>query len=138
MTPYVHHVQYYETDKMGITHHSNYVRWMEEARIAFLREIGMEYEKMEAQGIISPVTAVECRYRATTTFADVVTIEVCVSAFNGIVLKLGYVMTNQLGKKVFEGHSEHCFLHENGRIIRLDREYPEIFELLTSLAAENR
>ena len=26
--------KYYETDKMGITHHSNYIRWMEEARIA--------------------------------------------------------------------------------------------------------
>ena len=32
-----HEVQYYETDRMGITHHSNYVRWMEEARTFFLR-----------------------------------------------------------------------------------------------------
>jgi acyl-CoA thioester hydrolase len=36
---YSHKVQYYETDKMGITHHSNYVRWMEEARIYFLDKI---------------------------------------------------------------------------------------------------
>ena len=28
---YNHTVQYYETDKMGITHHSNYIRWMEKA-----------------------------------------------------------------------------------------------------------
>ena len=40
-----HEVQYYETDRMGITHHSNYVRWMEEARTFFLREIGWPYEK---------------------------------------------------------------------------------------------
>ena len=32
---YIHTVQYYETDKMGITHHSNYIRWMEEARVDF-------------------------------------------------------------------------------------------------------
>lgn len=31
MTAYHHLVQYYETDRMGITHHSNYIRWMEEA-----------------------------------------------------------------------------------------------------------
>ena len=43
MEPYVHVVQYYETDKMGITHHSNYIRWMEEARIDFLRQIGWDY-----------------------------------------------------------------------------------------------
>ena len=36
MKPYIHKVQYYETDKMGITHHSNYIRWMEEARVDFM------------------------------------------------------------------------------------------------------
>ena len=36
---YNHTVQYYETDKMGITHHSNYIRWMEEARVDFLKQI---------------------------------------------------------------------------------------------------
>ena len=51
-----HEVQYYETDRMGITHHSNYVRWMEEARTFFLREIGWPYEKIEEEGSISPVT----------------------------------------------------------------------------------
>ena len=45
-----HEVQYYETDRMGITHHSNYVRWMEEARTFFLREIGWPYEKIEKDG----------------------------------------------------------------------------------------
>ena len=29
MTPYEHKVQYYETDGMGIVHHSNYIRWFE-------------------------------------------------------------------------------------------------------------
>ena len=36
MTPYCHKVQYYETDRMGVTHHSNYIRWMEEARVDLL------------------------------------------------------------------------------------------------------
>ena len=30
MTPYEHKVQYYETDGMGIVHHSNYIRWFED------------------------------------------------------------------------------------------------------------
>lgn len=38
MEPYLHKVQYYETDKMGIVHHSNYIRWMEEARVDFWRK----------------------------------------------------------------------------------------------------
>ena len=40
MHTYIHNVNYYETDKMGITHHSNYIRWMEEARTDFLKSAG--------------------------------------------------------------------------------------------------
>lgn len=39
MNAYQHTVQYYETDRMGITHHSNYIRWMEEARVDFLQQL---------------------------------------------------------------------------------------------------
>ena len=44
-------IQYYETDRMGIVHHSNYIRWMEEARIDALAQIGIPYDKIEAAGI---------------------------------------------------------------------------------------
>ena len=39
MKPYIHRVQYYETDRMGNHSSFNYIRWMEEARVAFLEEI---------------------------------------------------------------------------------------------------
>ena len=52
MQKYRHIVQYYETDKMGITHHSNYIRWMEEARIDFLRQIG--WDVYSEHGFINP------------------------------------------------------------------------------------
>ena len=81
---YRHIVQYYETDKMGITHHSNYIRWMEEARIDFLSKIGWSHAKLEEEGIISPVIAVECKYMQSTTFWDTVDIEVTVKEFKGV------------------------------------------------------
>ncbi|MBR6917567.1 MAG: acyl-CoA thioesterase [Clostridia bacterium] len=135
--PYTHKVKYYETDKMGITHHSNYIRWMEEARLDFLEQLGWGYEKLEEEGMISPVTAIECRYKASTTFPDKIEITVSVSEFKAAVLKLSYLMKNQSGDTVFEGRSEHCFLNKEGRIIRLKREYPEFCDLLISLTEEN-
>ena len=51
MEKYKHIVQYYETDKMGIVHHSNYIRWMEEARVDFLSQIGWDFAKLEEMGI---------------------------------------------------------------------------------------
>ena len=87
-------MQYYETDKMGITHHSNYIRWMEEARIDFLRQIGWDYAKLESIGIISPVIAVNCKYKKSTTFEDVINIDVIVEEFKEVKLKLQYTMTS--------------------------------------------
>ena len=136
MEPYKHIVQYYETDRMGITHHSNYVRWMEEARVDFLNKIGWGYEKLEAEGIYSPVTAIECKYRSSTTFADEVIVEVSISEFKGVVLKFRYRMLNKTGQLVFEGHSEHCFLNYDGKVIRLRKDHPELHDLLVSLVRE--
>ncbi|MBO5489637.1 MAG: acyl-CoA thioesterase [Eubacterium sp.] len=127
MKPYKHIVQYYETDRMGVTHHSNYIRWMEEARVSFLAAIGWNYEKMEAMGIISPVTAIQCRYMKTSTFADEVYVTVTVQEFRGIKLKLAYTMENHAGEKLFSATSEHCFLSENQKPIRVDKEFPEFF-----------
>ena len=116
MQLYQHKVQYYETDKMGIVHHSNYIRW--------------DYAKLEEMGIISPVTAVECKYKNTTTFPDVITINVQVEEFKGVKLKLSYEMKKEDGTLACEARSEHGFLNKDGKLISLKRDYPQIYEAL--------
>lgn len=135
MKLYEHTVQYYETDKMGIVHHSNYIRWMEEARIDFLDRIGWNYKVMEDEGIISPVTAVESKYKCNTTFGDVITIEVSVEEFKGIRLKLRYVMRKE-DVVVNEATSEHCFLDTEGKIVNIKKVKPELYETLSALMKE--
>lgn len=129
MTPYIHKVQYYETDKMQITHHSNYIRFMEEARIDFLERLGWGYDKMEAEGIISPVIGITCDYKRTTTYPDVITIEIKVLEAGGVKLKLGYTMTVE-GKEVCLGTSSHCFLNEKGRPVSYQKQYPQLYQVL--------
>ncbi|MCM1046981.1 MAG: acyl-CoA thioesterase [Clostridiales bacterium] len=133
---YRHIVQYYETNKMGITHHSNYIRWLEEARIDFLSQIGWSYAKLEEEGIISPVVSVECKYMKTTTFMDAVDIEVSVREFKGVKLKLKYIMKNSKGDTVCEAGSEHCFLNEKGIPIKLHKEYPLFYNALIECCSE--
>ena len=136
MQPYIHTVQYYETDRMGITHHSNYIRWMEEARVDFLRQIGWGLEKLEEIGVVSPVVGIDCKFRLTTTFAEKISIVLRVTKFTGPRFKLSYVMANEAGKTVFEANSEHCFTDENGRIVRLDKRFPEFAGVLASLVTQ--
>ena len=132
MKPYEHKVQYYETDKMGIVHHSNYIRWMEEARIDFLDQIGWNYKVMEDNGIISPVTSVESKYKCNTVFGDVISIEVGVEEFKGIRLKLYYVMKKG-DVVVNEATSEHCFLDMDGKVLNIKKAKPEFYETLAEL-----
>ena len=69
MNAYRHTVQYYETDRMGIVHHSNYIRWMEEARVDYLAQLGWGLERLEAMGSVSPATYLDAKYKQTTTFS---------------------------------------------------------------------
>lgn len=124
MENYVHKVKYFETDKMGITHHSNYVRWMESARIDFLDKAGWNFARLEAEGMVSPVLDIQCKYIHSTTFSDVVEVKVTVAECSRVRIRFHYVMTNEEGEKVFEGYSSHCFIQENGRPVRLEKDLP--------------
>ena len=127
---YIHTVKYYETDRMGFTHHSNYIRWMEEARIDFMDKLGWSYQRFEDEGLISPVIAVECKYKKPTTFPETILIEVSIAEFRSIKLRINYVMKNEEGVIVCEGASEHCFLSKEGKLVRIDKDYPEFAKLL--------
>ena len=134
MKPYIHQVQYYETDRMGITHHSNYIRWMEEARVAFLEELGWGYAKLEEMGIISPVTKAACEFKKTTTFPDQIQIEVKVQEYRGVRLFLSYRMWNvQTQEEVADGTCCHCFLNREGYPLMLKKQCPEFDRVLREL-----
>lgn len=132
MKPYIHKVQYYETDKMHITHHSNYIRIMEEARLDFLEQICWPYHKFEESGVISPVVSVTCDYKKTTTYPDVISVEVRLIDLKKLKFKLGYTMTVD-GNVVCKATSTHCFLSESGKPIVIDREYPEMYNLFLEI-----
>ena len=125
MNPYKRKVQYYETDRMGIAHHANYLHWMEEARIVFMDRLGFPYAAMEEKGIISPVRALSCDYRHPCTFGDEISVHVSVDSFNGVIMTIVYTMTDQKGETVCEARSEHVFLNRDGRFVRLKRDLPE-------------
>ena len=117
--PYKHLVQYYETDQMGIVHHSNYIRWFEEARSYILEENGFGYKKMEELGIISPVLSVNARYKSMTHYYDTVIINVKVVKYNGVKITLEYSVVD-------EKTGEHCFLDASGSPVSLKRSLPEL------------
>lgn len=127
---YSHTVQYYETDKMQCTHHSNYVRFMEEARVDFLEKIGYSFLRIEKDGVASPVVKVDLQFKKPTTFGDVIDIDVKLARMTAATVEFGYTMTCR-GETVCLATSAHCFLRD-GKPIAI-RSMPELFALLTKL-----
>ncbi len=113
---YVHRVQYYETDQMDCVHHSNYIRWFEEARCFLMEKLGFGYDRMEALGVLSPVLAVQAQYRSMTRFGETVEIAAAIEHYTGVKIVFSYTVRDQAtGEVRCTGKTEHCFLGENGR-----------------------
>lgn len=135
MIPYRRTAHYYETDRMGIIHHSNYIRWMEEARMDYLRQHGICYSDLEAAGLVSPIVEVRCQYRRMVRFEDAVAIEVSIAKYTGVKLTLAYRMTNETtGELCAEGETTSCFMNAEGKVISLKKEYPDLHRLFGDLA----
>ena len=137
MEKYTHKIQYYETDKMGVTHHSNYVRFMEEARIDFLVKAGYGYDKLESIGLMSPVIEVRGEYKKSTTFNDELEIDVKIKEYNGVRISFLYQMTNlNKDEVVFVGETKHCFISEKGIPIIVKKEHPEIHKRIMKIVED--
>ena len=127
LRPYEHHAKYYETDQMGIIHHSNYVKWMEEARMDLMDQMGLSYKQMEEMEIISPVLSIAVEYHSMVHFDDTVVIQTKLVKYNGIKMEVEYVMTDkETGELRTTARSSHCFLNRSGKPISLKRSYPEL------------
>lgn len=138
MEPYIRQAKYYETDQMGIIHHSNYIRWMEEARIDVLDQLGYPYRRFEEMGYMSPVLHAECDYKKSVRFGDEVKIIVSLQDFGKVKFTLRYDMYNMTEGGVLSasGTTTHCFLKKDGRPVMMNKEMKKFSETMEKLLDE--
>ncbi len=124
---YIRKANYHETDQMGIIHHSNYIKWLEEARVAWMEHIGLPYKTMEEEGVYSPVLGISCDYKAMVRFNDQVDIRVSIIDYTGIKLLIGYKIYSLDGKICHAtGESKHCFVDKDYKLLRVPKTKPHI------------
>lgn len=124
---YIRKINYYETDKMGIVHHSNYIRFLEEARSRWLEEIGISMEKLESQGYTIPTLEVDCKYKHPVTSGDTIIIEPYIEEYNGVKMTVKYnVIQEGTNSIVIEAYTKHCFTDKNLRPINMKKKNIEI------------
>ncbi len=135
LKPYERKVHYYETDKMGIVHHSNYIRIFEETRVHYLEQSGISFEEIEAMGLMMPVLSMECNYKSPMVFNEPFESYAVLTKFNGAVMNIEYrIISKRTGAICVTGKSAHCFTNAELKPVRMKRSYPELYELFSRYA----
>jgi len=110
-------VRFGETDAMGIAHHSSYILWLEETRVAFLRALGHPYSSIREEGFDFTVLEVVTQYRSPARFEDVVSIATRVSDVRGATFQMDYLA--MIGDEIcLLGATVHGVVDKNGRATR--------------------
>ena len=131
-------INYYETDKMGVVHHSNYIRFLEEARCAWMESMNIPFSKLEEKRITIPVLEVKCKYKQHVTFEDIIKIKLFIKEYNGVRMTVGYEVINKENEKtVLIAETKHCFTNKELRPINLRKNAPEFNRKFEEMVMEN-
>lgn len=113
-------VRYAETDAMGITHHSNYIVYFEEARSHFSRVQGADYAEFERSGYWLTVAEVHARYIVPTRYAQRVTARCWVEDLRSRTIAFGYeIVDAESGEVCVTGVSRHVCINRAGHVTKI-------------------
>ncbi len=104
-------VRFVETDAMGIVHHSNYLAYFEEARVAYLRAIGHPFTEWRDAGLESPVLESFVQYRQPLEFDDEIAVHLCLAAVTRATFQMAYLITVDDGSGVAQPRATGVTVH---------------------------
>lgn len=111
-------VRFVETDAMGIVHHSNYLPYLEETRVEYLRSIGHPYTANREAGLDAAVLECRVRYLIPLRFDDVVTVHLRLAGTTRATFTIEYLLTVE-GRPTTTAVTQHAFVTADGRPRRL-------------------
>ena len=138
--PWIWHsrVRYYETDRMGVVHHSNYLRILEDARLDWLDAMGMNSPEMERSGVIVPCTAAQGEFLNFLRFGEPYQVAVTLEQYSGVRMRFSYEITSEAtGKLCYRGTTDHCFVRDGDYLpISLKHKLPRHHQRMRQLTGQ--
>jgi acyl-CoA thioester hydrolase len=110
-------VRYAETDMMGIVYHGSYFPWFEVGRTTLLKEYGLPYRELEAQGYHLPVIELGTKFFKPALYDDVVTVITRLKERPILRINLEYEVRR--GEELLvTGFTTHAFINRKGEPVR--------------------
>jgi acyl-CoA thioester hydrolase len=116
-----HRVAFYETDGMGIVHHSNYLRFFENARVIWLETHDKSYPDWIAMGLHFAVTHAQLDYKQPARFDDMLRVTTWLEWLRGASLAMAYQI-ECAGVMLVTGRTEHASINDEGRVRRIPKQ----------------
>lgn len=124
-------VPYADTDAMGVAWHGSYLRWFEQARTEMMRAAGLPYTALLERGLNLPAVEALVRYRRPARFDDELVVLAAASRPGAVRMRIDYRVERD-GTLIAEGHTEHAFIDNDGKVRRPP---PELEEVLGRIAS---
>lgn len=126
-------VRYYETDQMAVVHHSNYIRYFENARNQMMADLGCPIEQFEKQyGVLIPIVSVECHFRHPARMGDILTATASIDKAPMAKMRIAQSVVNQRGEVCAEGEVVLGFIDSKSfRPVRCPEEIAQMFDKIT-------
>lgn len=119
---YERKINYYETDKMSIVHHSNYARFLEEARIDLMENYNLPFAELEDRGYMIPVLELQGSFIEAVRFGETVRIYVYIDTVTSARFKFKYkIFDAKTGKLKHTAESSHCIIDSEFRPVAFKR-----------------
>ncbi|MFD0870168.1 Acyl-CoA thioester hydrolase YbgC [Chlamydia abortus] len=140
-------VRYEETDQMGVVYHANYLTWFEIGRTEMIRETGFTYRELEANRLLLPLVEASMKFKQPARYDD----EVAIYTRMADVTPISIVFESQVrraeggeaesgrqadvddqpeGELLVSGMTKHIWVNPEWKPVRLDRQFPELYERL--------
>ena len=110
-------VRYAETDMMGVVYHGNYLPWFEVGRTTLLKEMGLAYRQLEAEGYRLPVLEVGAKYFRPARYDDTITIVTRLPDRPLLRIRLEYEVRRG-DELLATGFTVHAFIDHEGKPVR--------------------
>jgi acyl-CoA thioester hydrolase len=126
-------VRYAETDQMGVVYHANYLVWFEVGRVEFIRQLGMDYKKMEQEDeAMIAVAEVTARYKAPARYDDELIVRTILAGVRGSIVRFRYVVVRAVSAieeetVLCEGETVHVVVGRDMKRREMPAKYAECF-----------
>ncbi len=103
-------VRYGETDQMGVVYHANYAIYFEVGRTEWLRQFGLTYSGMEADGIMLPVISLTINYKSSARYDDVLKVKTTLKRRPTASIEFNYELRNESDVLLATGNTILAFI----------------------------